>query len=178
MWLLYQNLQLCKDGYNYTLNQMYKRLVWSFKALYNGEEPTEDWDGNSIPGAVPGVKLMNGLWMAVWAIICDLDHVFKCYGMPNSNSNKPCGICPVDSCHLPWWDFRPNAKWIPRIYTKQVWLDAGLQVSCIWDIFGVSCLSFYPDWMHCKPLGIDKILLGSREIQKSLGCLLKCIRMV
>ena len=93
MWLLYQNLQLCKDGYNYTLNQMYKRLVWSFKALYDGEEPTEDWDGNSIPGAVPGVKLMNGLWMAVWAIICDLDHVFKCYGMPNSNSNKPCGLC-------------------------------------------------------------------------------------
>ena len=118
----------------------------------------------------------DSLWMAVWAIICDLDHVFKFYGMPNSNSNKPCGICPVDSCHLPWWDFRANAKWIPRIYTKQFWLDAGLQMSCIWDIFGVSCLSFYPDWMHCKPLGIDKILLGSRGIQKSLGCLLKCIR--
>ena len=26
---------------------------------------------------------------------------------------------------------------------------------------GVSILSFYPDWMHCKSLGIDKILLGS-----------------
>jgi hypothetical protein len=29
------------------------------------------------------------------------------------------------------------------------------------QIEGVSILSFYPDWMHCKSLGIDKPLLGS-----------------
>ena len=29
------------------------------------------------------------------------------------------------------------------------------------SIEGVSILSFYPDWMHCKHLGIDKHLLGS-----------------
>ena len=28
-------------------------------------------------------------------------------------------------------------------------------------IKGVTILSFYPDWMHCKSLGIDKHLLGS-----------------
>ena len=28
-------------------------------------------------------------------------------------------------------------------------------------IEGVSILSFYPDWMHCKSLGIDKPLFGS-----------------
>ena len=28
-------------------------------------------------------------------------------------------------------------------------------------IVGVSILSFYPDWMHCKSLSIDKNLLGS-----------------
>ena len=28
-------------------------------------------------------------------------------------------------------------------------------------IEGVTILSFYPDWMHCKSLGIDKPLLGS-----------------
>ena len=28
-------------------------------------------------------------------------------------------------------------------------------------IEGVTILSFYPDWMHCKHLGIDKPLLGS-----------------
>ena len=29
------------------------------------------------------------------------------------------------------------------------------------QIKGVTILSFYPDWMHCKALGIDKPLLGS-----------------
>ena len=29
------------------------------------------------------------------------------------------------------------------------------------QIVGVTILSFYPDWMHCKSLGIDKPLLGS-----------------
>ena len=29
------------------------------------------------------------------------------------------------------------------------------------QIEGVTILSFYPDWMHCKALGIDKPLLGS-----------------
>ena len=29
------------------------------------------------------------------------------------------------------------------------------------QIVGVSILSFYPDWMHCKSLGIDRPLLGS-----------------
>ena len=160
MWLLYRNLQLSVDGYNHTLNLMYKKLVWSFKALWHGEEPTEDWDGKPIPGAVPGVKLMHGIYMAVWALICDLDHVTKCYGMPNSCSGQPCGLCPMNSTDLPWWDFKPNAAWIPKIYTKQYWLDSGLKKSVIFDIIGVSCLSFYPDWMHCKPLGIDKVLLG------------------
>ena len=29
------------------------------------------------------------------------------------------------------------------------------------QIEGVTILSFYPDWMHCKSLGIDEPLLGS-----------------
>ena len=29
------------------------------------------------------------------------------------------------------------------------------------QIEGVTILSFYPDWMHCKSLGIDKPMLGS-----------------
>ena len=29
------------------------------------------------------------------------------------------------------------------------------------QIEGVTILSFYPDWMHCKSLGIDKPLMGS-----------------
>ena len=159
MWLLYQALESFADGHH-TLNRMYKQLVWSFKALWLGEEPTLDWDNNPIPGAVAGVKLMKGMYMAVWSLLCDLEHCNKCYGMPNPNCNCPCGLCPVDSMHLPWWDFRPNAPWLLRIYIVADWLAAGLKKSIVFDIIGVSALSFYPDWMHCKSLGIDKPLIG------------------
>ena len=37
----------------------------------------------------------------------------------------------------------------------------GFKHSLMLQIVGVSILSFYPDWMHCKSLGIDKLLLGS-----------------
>ena len=37
----------------------------------------------------------------------------------------------------------------------------GFKHNLILKIEGVSILSFYPDSMHCKSLGIDKLLLGS-----------------
>jgi hypothetical protein len=40
-------------------------------------------------------------------------------------------------------------------------LPHGFKHSLMLKIVGVNILSFYPDWMHCKSLGIDKILLGS-----------------
>ena len=100
-------------------------------------------------------------FMCCWALPCDLDHCFKCYGMANSNSNTPCGLCPVDASAMPWFDFRVNADWIQHIYTVQSWIAAGMKRSIVMDIIGVSVLSFYPDWMHCKSLGIDKQLIGA-----------------
>ena len=37
----------------------------------------------------------------------------------------------------------------------------GFKHSLMLQIEGVSSLSFYPEWMHCKSLGIDTPLLGS-----------------
>ena len=147
--VFFQNLQAVESGHH-TLNTFYRRLIWSFQALWEGEEPTTDWRGKPIPGAAPGKQLMDGFYMCLWALICDLDHCLKCYSMPNSTSNHPCGLCPVDADDLPWFDFRPNADWISRTYTVQSWLAAGQKRCILWDIVGVSILSFYPDWMHCK----------------------------
>ena len=129
-------------------------------ALWLGEEPILDWDGIPIPGAVPGVKLMGGKYMSLWALICDLEHAYKAYNLPNPTSSCPCGPCPVNSAKLKWWDFRPNAPWTFEIFTKEVWLALNINTSIIFQIVGVSILSFYPDWMHCKSLGVDKPLIG------------------
>ena len=159
-WLLHQSLE-CYAASHHTLETFYTRLVWSFNALWLGEEPTHDWNGQPIPGAKPGIKLLGGRFMSVWGLIGDLEHICKAYAMPNStNRDHPCGLCPANCTDLPYWDFRPNAKWIKLIYTAAFWRASGLRKSIIWDITGVSCLSFQPDYMHCKSLGIDKILIG------------------
>ena len=142
------------------MEKFYRQLIWSFEALWLGFEPVKDWAGKPIAGAKRNVKLMGDKFMTLWSLICDLEHCAKAYGMPSAYGICPCGLCPVNSSDIPWWDFRPNALWLPRIYTKAQWVAAGLQNSFIFFIVGVSCLSFYPDWMHCKSLGIDKPLAG------------------
>jgi len=157
---MHQNLQSVQDNHH-TLRVFYKKLIWSFQALWEGEDPVKDWLGNPIPGAVPVVKMMGGFFMCVWALIFDLDHGFKCYSLPNPNSNTPCSLCPCNTTSMPWFDFRMSAGWLNHIWTLEGWLAAGMKRSLIFDIVGVSCLSVYPDWMHCKSLGIDKPLIGA-----------------
>ena len=97
--------------------------------------------------------------MILWALIGDLDHATKAYKLPNSSSSRPCGLCPVDSSpsNLPWYDFRINACWIPHIFSPAKWSEEGLKKSCIFDLVGVDILSWHPDWMHVKSLGLDKV---------------------
>ena len=112
-------------------------LIWSFEALWIGEEPTVDWKGKAIEGAVAGVNLMNGKFMAVWALICDLEHASKCYQMPSPSGNCPCGLCPVISGALPWLVFRPDAGWLDHVNTITSWLASGWKRSKIFMIRGV-----------------------------------------
>ena len=126
-----------------------------------GKKPVKDWNGNDLHYEGMGEDLMGGFFMCLWALICDLDHCFKAYDMPRSTNNCPCGLCPCNSGNVPWFDFRPQAAWVNLVYTVQAWLAAGLKRSFVFDIVGVTILSFYPDWMHCKSLGIDKYLIGS-----------------
>ncbi len=162
IFMLFQHLQSVVGGHH-TFNTVYRKLKWSFQVLWEGKKPHFDWKGDRLYYAGAGDDLMGGYFMCLWALICDLDHCYKCYEMPNSTSNIPCGLCPCDSSALgtPWFDFRPNAVWMTMVYTVQTWIAAGLKRSLIFDIVGVTILSFYPDWMHCKALGIDKNLLGS-----------------
>jgi hypothetical protein len=142
-----------------TLETFYKRLRWSFQALWDGKFPWFDWNGHPIVGDPRcGTDLMGGYSMCLWALICDLDHGHKAYKLPNVNQlTGPCPCCPVNNSGLPWYDFRINATWIPMVYTAAQWIMAGLNKSGIFDIVGVDILTWYPDWMHIKSLGLDKV---------------------
>lgn len=63
---------------------------------------------------------------------------------------------------MPWFDFRTNAEWLNNIWSVAAWFQAGLAKCPLFnELLGISVLSVYPDWMHIKHLGIDKVLLGS-----------------
>jgi len=59
-----------------------------------------------------------------------------------------------------WFDFRRKAKWRRLIYTLEEWSKTVVNTAFFFRIVGVTILTIYPDWMHCKHLGTDKPFLG------------------
>ena len=53
-----------------------------------------------------------------------------------------------------------KAKWRRLCYTMSQLEGMEITTSFVFRIIGVSVLSIYPDWMHCKQLGFDKPLFG------------------
>ena len=79
----------------------------------------------------------------------------------NCNSVQPCNLCPCNSSSIPWHHFSFAAQWLDRIYTTTEWVASGAATAEIFKIEGVTNDSLYPDWMHAKYLGTDKVLGGS-----------------
>lgn len=108
--------------------------------------------------------MCGGFTIWLWALIGDLDYYYKGLSLQNCNTNHPCIWCPCTGFknQMPWYDFRVNAQWLDHIWQASAWFQAGFAKCPIFDErIGVSVLSVYPDWMHIKHLGIDKVLLGS-----------------
>ena len=125
MFLIFQHL-ICRDEDHCTLDECYKMLIWSFKACWEGKKPVKDWHGKDMeyPGA--GEPLCGGYFFCVWALICDLEHGYKAYNLPNPTANACCPLCPVGlDAGVFWYDFRPQAKWLDLVYDTQAWLARG-----------------------------------------------------
>lgn len=68
----------------------------------------------------------------------------------------PCAHCPYNVGATPWFDFKPAAQWVARIYNKDAWLASGWNTCELFKIVGVSIHSVNLHWMHDKHLGTDK----------------------
>ena len=98
--------------------------------MYLGKKASHDWNGEPILYAQGEDLNLYGVFFAVWALLCDLEHGYSCYDLPNPTSNACCPCCPVGlEANLMWWDFRPAAAWIDHIYSVQSWLARGLNAS-------------------------------------------------
>ena len=160
LWAIHQCLQCTLAGHH-TANAFWKRLEWSMQACWEGKWPEHDWNLKPIRSSQAGKDLCGGFYFCLWALVGDLDYLTKDLELPNSTSNEPCGLCPCNSTDVAWWRFQADAAWVNKIYDIITWKAAGWDTCGVFKIVGVTILSVYPDWMHCKHLGIDKVLQGS-----------------
>ncbi len=163
---IYEGLQTAGVVTGSTLNNFFKRWVWSLLWLFKGVWPLTDVNGKSYPEngpewqkpvGKPGDTLAGGYYCCLWVITGDLDYFFKVLGLQNYNSNCPCSLCPATSTEMPWFDWRPEALWLRNIYKAG---EVPLR-NLLFTLPGVSVGTIFPDWMHVKHLGLDKKCYGS-----------------
>ena len=113
-----------------------------------------------------GTLLADGWFGCVWALLGDHDYKRECLGTPNVNSTDCCAFCPANNSSSPWFDFRPSAEWLKKIYPP-----GAAQYACVlFTIVGVTQLSIYGDWMHDRPLGTCKVFPTPSLLLR--GCLI------
>jgi hypothetical protein len=68
-------------------------------------------------------------------------------------STGRCNFCPCNrGAAIPWFDFSLFSEWAKKLYKPY-------ELSCnlIRKRIGLSSASVFPDWMHDKYLGTDKV---------------------
>lgn len=120
-----------------------------------------------------GELLAGGYFCVVWLLNGDLDYFRDCLNQPNATSNQPCGLCPCNTTTMPWFKFKRTASWMNSAYSISQWIAKGLNRCKLFEIRGVTNHSIFPDWMHAKHLGTDKVLTGMH-----IGFRGSCVRYV
>ena len=91
------------------------------------------------PHTQAGKDLADGWCATIYGVIGDNDFKRDVLNMINISTGR-CNYCPCDRKKVPWFDFSLWAKW--DLIRKQI---------------GLSSANVFPDWMHDKYLGTDKV---------------------
>ena len=130
LFMCFQHM-VCKDNDWCTYDTAYRMFIWSFGCMWTGKKPLKDWNGEPILYA-PGeeMSLYGGFFFAVWCLLCDLEHGYSCYDLPNPTSHACCPLCPVGlEANLMWWNFRPLQ--LPGLIIFTVFSPGWLEVSML-----------------------------------------------
>ena len=68
IFCVHSAIQSVKDGHN-TLDVMFKKLAWSFNALWEGDHPELDWNDNPMPPGSKQGPLADGFFACVWILL-------------------------------------------------------------------------------------------------------------
>ena len=162
----HQNMAHCED--RHTMNQFWRLLEWSFRAMEWGTWPTLDVGGKKIVGdSRSGKDLAGGYRCVLWICKGDLEYWHKVFNLEASGSNMPCILCKANTTTVPWTATHPETSpWLTAGWdTEEDWLLAHPNLPAIFDLPNMTHASISPDWMHTKHLGCDQYLMGSMLYQ-------------
>ena len=162
---------LNKDsGISPTWQTLWRQLVWSFNALFEGLWPAKDWRGCDWPAGSPEAAKANSPLADGWAGIIylvrgDLEWMTSHHKLGNHRTNTPCALCPCNSDDsMPWTDCSFAARWRKSIWTHTSFKENFPRPHMSFNdtfLVGATIFNFVPDYMHCKHLGTDQYLLAS-----------------
>ena len=103
------------------------------------------------PHTQAGKDLADGWCATIYGVIGDNDFERDVLSMINISTGR-CNYCPCDKGKVPWFDFTLWAKWAQSLYKPYE-----LECNLIRKQIGLSSANVFPDWMHDKYLGTDKV---------------------
>ena len=98
-----------------------------------------------------GDKLADGYAALVYILLGEHDYKRDNLRLKNINSANCCNRCTCNRGTTPWFDFSLYAKFIATVNTEE------LQCPLFADEVGITRNAVWPDWMHDKYLGTDKV---------------------
>ena len=167
-----------------SMNNIWKTVVWSFKALIKGEHPKADENGvlfaemigrnteqekrHNLAGKPLGCT--QKIKAVVMAITGDIDWFCHQFGFPYAMSNNPCPYCRCDNLfsasaiplasRMPFTDFRKTAEWRKHL-VPHTELAESLGKHKLMEIPGVTALSIKLDVLHVIDLGVAAHVYGN-----------------
>ena len=154
---------LCSDA---TIDEIWTIIVWSFGCMYRGTWPDRHWNGRKYPAGTPeyiraGTELAGGFYTTLWVIAADLDQIAKNLKLRHYAASQPCTWCNADTTGIPWSDFKPDALWMETVFSPSQFVATIAPANRLFSLPGVTVETLWPDYMHCKYLGVDQYFLGS-----------------
>ena len=90
-----------------SLKPLWRKVPWSLKWASLGKWPDKDECGKkyyprSLEGRRANTELAGGMFLVLYTLKQDLDHLVSEYGLADYRSNQPCELCPANKISGDW----------------------------------------------------------------------------
>ena len=146
---------------------IWRRLVWSFVALWFGIHPDRDWDDQPFAlgsrfAAAAGTPLAGGFRFLIWNIIGDLEFMANVLGLPHWRNPLICSECDCTQAEgdRPYTKHFAGKLW--SLFDAAIYSFVSRKNHPLFVLPGVSAWSCCQDTLHCLDTkGVGSHMCGS-----------------